>query len=250
MSPKKTTVNQIMERLRGMAGPDGTAGMAKFGINTHNAIGISLWDLRKLAKEIDTDHTLAGQLWATGVHEAKLLASIVDDPKQVDEAQLEAWVIEFDSWDICDQVCDNLFGLTPYAWAKAVEWSSRPEEFVKRAGFVLMCVAAVHHKKAGDQEFEAFFPLIVRQANDERMYVKKAVNWALRQIGKRNLALNARAIQVAGEVKALGTPPARWIASDALRELTSAKVQERLVAKQNKAVQKDLPPRPKGTKEH
>jgi 3-methyladenine DNA glycosylase AlkD len=222
---------QIMERLRSMAAPDGIAGMAKFGINTQDAYGISLWDLRKLAKEIETDHSLAGQLWATDVHEAKILASIVDDPKQVNEAQMESWVIGFDSWDICDQVCDNLFGLTPFAWTKAVEWSSRPEEFVKRAGFVLMCVAAVHHKKASDQELEAFFPLIVQQANDERIYVKKAVNWALRQIGKRNLTLNARAIQVAKQVLSLSTRPARWIASDALRELTSAKVQERLSLK-------------------
>jgi 3-methyladenine DNA glycosylase AlkD len=221
-------LDQVMARLRSQGNPDGIAGMAKFGINTNKAYGISLWDLRELAKEIEIDHALAIQLWATGIHEARILASIVDDPKQVDEAQMEAWVSEFDSWDICDQVCDNLFGLTPYAWAKAVEWSSRPQEFVKRAGFVLMCVAAVHHKKASDQDFEVFFPLIVREANDERIYVKKAVNWALRQIGKRNLALNARAIQVVKEVQALGIRPARWIASDALRELTSPKVQERL----------------------
>ncbi len=224
-------LDQVMARLRSQGNPDGLAGMAKFGISTHNAYGISLWELRKLAKEIETDHALAAQLWATGVHEARILASIVDDPRKVDEAQMEAWVSEFDSWDICDQVCDNLFGLTPYAWAKAVEWSGRPEEFVKRAGFVLMCVAAVHHKTADDQDFEVFFPLIVREANDERLYVKKAVNWALRQIGKRNLALNARAIQVAKQVQALDTRPARWIASDTLRELRSPKVQERLYTK-------------------
>jgi 3-methyladenine DNA glycosylase AlkD len=232
MKPQSmNNLNQIMERLRSQGNPTALAGMARFGISTHKAYGISLWDLRKLAKEIETDHTLAAQLWATGVHEARILASIVDDPRQVDEAQMESWVSEFDSWDICDQVCDNLFGHTPYAWAKAVEWSSRPEEFVKRAGFVLMCVAAVHHKRAGDQDFEVFFPLIVREANDDRPYVKKAVNWALRQIGKRNLALNARAIQVAQQVQALGSRPARWIASDALRELSSQTVQERLHAK-------------------
>ena len=141
---------------------------------------------------------------------------------------MESWVVDFDSWDVCDQVCSHLFDRCAYAYQKAFEWSARPEEFVKRAGFVLMACLAVHDKIAPDEKMQAFLPVILREATDPRNYVKKAVNWALRQVGKRNRSLNTRAIQCAEQIAALQSPSARWIAADALRELTSQKVQQRL----------------------
>jgi 3-methyladenine DNA glycosylase AlkD len=182
-----------------------------------------------MAEKIGVDHQLAQDLWASGIHEARILAGMIDDPKLVTEEQLEHWVVDFDSWDVCDQCCSNLFDRTPFAHKKAVEWSKRGEEFVKRGGFVLMAALAVHDKTAGDQAFEAFFPIIKREATDDRNFVKKAVNWALRNIGKRNESLNRRAIEVAEEIKQIDSRTARWIASDAIRELTSEKVKKRMV---------------------
>ena len=181
-----------------------------------------------MAKEIGKNHDLAQPLWSSGIHEARLLATMIDTPKSVTEIQMESWVKDFDSWDLCDQCCLNLFRKTPLAHQKAVEWSARQEEFVKRAGFVLMATLAVHDKKAGDEVFIAWLPFIKREATDERNFVKKAVNWALRQIGKRNLTLNQVAIQTAQAIQQLDSKSARWIATDALRELTSEKVQQRL----------------------
>jgi 3-methyladenine DNA glycosylase AlkD len=155
----------------------------------------------------------------------------VDEPAKVTEAQLERWARDFDSWDICDGVCSNLFDRTPFARGKAIEWSARREEYVKRAGFVLMAALAVHDKKAPDALFREFLPLIEREATDERNFVKKAVNWALRQIGKRNGALNRDAIAAAKRIRRIDSKAARWIAADALRELQSAAVQERLKGK-------------------
>jgi 3-methyladenine DNA glycosylase AlkD len=170
-------------------------------------------------------------LWESGVHEARILASIVDDPSQVTEAQMERWVREFDSWDVCDQVTGNLFDKTPFAYRKAAEWSRREEEFVKRAGFAVMAALAVQDKQASDEALTAFLPLIREQAHDERNFVKKAVNWALRNIGKRNITLNARAIALADELSRSESRAARWIGSDAYRELTSEKVRQRLAKK-------------------
>jgi 3-methyladenine DNA glycosylase AlkD len=202
--------------------------MRRIGINLHNTLGIDIYTLRKLAEPLKPDHDLALGLWETGIHDARLLASMVDDPAQATEAQLEAWAAAFDSWDVCDQVCDNLFQHTVYAYPKAFEWSGRSEEFVKRAGFVLMACLAYFDRQAADTKLAQFFPVIIQASDDERNFVKKAVNWALRNLGKRNLALNAQAIAAAQEIKARGTRPARWIAADALRELTSEKVKARL----------------------
>jgi 3-methyladenine DNA glycosylase AlkD len=202
--------------------------MARFGINPENTYGISVPDIRQIARETGKDHPLALALWDTQVHEARILASIIADPKQVDEALMERWALDFDSWDVVDQVCGNLFDKTPFAYAKAVEWSSRQEEFVRRAAFSLMAYLAVHDKKAPDARFEPFFPLIASTATDPRNFVKKAVNWALRSIGKRNRALNQRAIEVARQIQAMDDKTARWIAADALRELTSDKTVQRL----------------------
>jgi 3-methyladenine DNA glycosylase AlkD len=219
----------ILARLKSLANPEAVDGMARYGINPHNTLGVSIPILRGLAKQIGIDHELAAQLWASGIHEARILASLVDDPRKVSEAQMDSWAADFDSWDICDQVCSNLFCRTPFAGTKAVQWSAGGEEYVRRAGFVLMAGLAVRDKKSADAEFMRFFPLMVQAATDERNYVKKAVNWALRGIGKRNLALNAKAIQIAQEIKALDSRSARWIASDALRELTGEAVQRRLL---------------------
>jgi 3-methyladenine DNA glycosylase AlkD len=200
--------------------------MGRYGINPDNAYGIPIPTLRKKGKEIGTDHQLAAELWVSGVHEARILACYIDDPEQVTEEQMEAWTADFDSWDVCDQVVSNLFDKTPFAYRKALEWSARGEEFVKRAGFVMMASLAVHDKKAPDHCFVDFFPIIIREATD-RNFVKKGVNWALSQIGKRNTSLNQAAIKTAEEINKIDSKTARWIASGALRELTSQKVQAR-----------------------
>jgi 3-methyladenine DNA glycosylase AlkD len=219
----------ILRELRARADPSAREGMARFGIATDRAFGgTSVPALRAMAKRIGRDHALAAQLWSSGVHEARLLAAMVDDPTQVTEEQMEAWAAEFDSWDVVDGACSSLFDKTPFAYDKAVEWSGRDEEFVKRAGFVLMAVLAVHDKSAPDDALRQFFPLIEAQAGDPRNFVRKALNWALRQIGKRNRTLNKEAILVAQRIRTSGPRSARWVASDALRELKSNAVRRRL----------------------
>lgn len=218
----------ILNQLQAQADPEAVAGMAKFAVGGRHTLGISIPTLRKTAKEAGKDHELARQLWDSGIHEARILATMIDEPKKVTEAQVEAWVNEFDSWDLCDQCCLNLFRRTPFAYPKAHEWSSRSEEFVKRAAFALMATLAVHDKQAGDDSFTPFLAIIRREATDDRNFVKKAINWALRQIGKRNLSLNEAAIQTAREIQQLESKSARWIAADARRELISDKVRQRL----------------------
>ena len=208
----------VIEKLGAEADPAKAAGMAKFGINSKNTLGVSIPFLRKTARKIGKNHSLAMQLWNSGIHEARILAALVEEPGMVTEKQIETWVKDFDSWDVCDQVCSNLFDKTPFAYAKAIEWSGSDREFVKRAGYVLMACLAVHDKKADDEKFMKFFPLIVKGANDERNFVKKAVNWALRQIGKRNSNLNNEAVKTAEKIQLIPSKSAGWIASDALRE--------------------------------
>jgi 3-methyladenine DNA glycosylase AlkD len=219
---------EILERLKSLSNPEAVQGMARYGINPESALGISIPDLRKLAKQIGKNHRLALELWNSGIHEARILACYVAIPKAVTESQMEEWAGDFNSWDLCDQCCGNLFDRTEFAYRKAVEWSSREEEFVKRAAFALMAWLAVHDKKASDAPFLQFLPLIEREAADSRNYVKKALNWALRQIGKRNLNLNAAAIRTAEKILTLENKSAQWVARDALRELTSEKIQSRL----------------------
>lgn len=219
---------QILATLKSMSNPDAINGMAKFGINPENTYGLTIPQLVELAKQTGKDHQLADDLWKSGIRDARILACMIDDPKDVSESQMENWVKDFNSWDVCDQCCNRLFQKTKFAYAKALEWVDRKEEFVKRAGFVLMCQIAVHHKKLADEKFEPFFDLIRREAVDDRNFVLKAVNWALRQIGKRNLALNKKAIALGGEIQQIDSKTARWIAADALRELTSEKIQQRL----------------------
>ncbi|MFP4475586.1 MAG: DNA alkylation repair protein [Desulfatibacillaceae bacterium] len=227
-------VRDMVERLERLASAEDATGKARFGIRGARVLGIRMPELQAMARDIGTDHGLALDLWKTGIHEARILAALVDDPGLVDEAQLEAWVGDFDSWDLCDQCCGKLFDRTALAWDKAAEWAGRKPEFERRAGYVLMAQLAVHDRKAPDSAFDLFFPLIQSGANDGRNFVKKAVNWALRQIGKRNVALNAKAVECAGKLRDSGDATARWIASDALRELTSPAVQDRLWSREGK----------------
>ena len=222
---------ELMGRLKALSDPEAVEGMARYGINPEKALGVSIPNLRKLAREAGRDHVLALELWGSGVHEARILAGMVDDPKAVTEQQMEAWVAGFDSWDVCDQACMNLFWLTPFAYDKCFEWSARAEEFVKRAGFALMARLAWSDKSATDERIAEFLPVIKREATDERNFVKKAVNWALRQTGKRNVALNRLAIETSKEILALDTRAARWVASNALKELQGEAVQRRLAGR-------------------
>ena len=224
-------IRDVIAELKSIGDPETAAGMAEYGIATDRALGVSIPELQALAKKIGTNRKLAGQLWSSAIHEARILACMIEDPQQLTEAQLERWVKAFDSWDLCDQCCNRLFRKTAFAWQKALAWSQRPEEFVKRAGFVLMAVLAVHDKKATDRQFDPFFKQIKKQAADGRNFVKKAVNWALRQIGKRNLVLNSKAIEVAEDIEHLESKTARWVANDALRELRSDKIRQRLSRK-------------------
>jgi 3-methyladenine DNA glycosylase AlkD len=220
--------NDVLTKLKSMSSKKAVAGMARFGINTENACGVPVPSLRKLAAQIGIDHSLAQKLWKSKIHEARILACFIDDPEKVSEEQMEKWVYDLDSWDICDLCCGNLFDSTEFAYAKAVEWSARKEEFMKRAGFVIMAALAVHDKNRSDSTFLRFLPMIRRECIDERNFVKRSVNWALRQIGKRSMILNRAALRTAGEIQKLDSASARWIASDAIRELTSQSVQGRL----------------------
>jgi 3-methyladenine DNA glycosylase AlkD len=237
----------ILHRLQSLADPNATANVARFGIVTTNSYGIPAPKLKQIAKEIGRDHRLAAQLWKTGNLDARALAALINDPAKVTEAQMERWVSDFDNWAVCDGCCLYLFSRTPFAWTKAIEWTHREEEFVRRAGFTLMAVLAVHDTDADDRKFLRFLPLIKRYAIDERNFVKKAVNWALRQLGKRSLELNRRAIAFAEEIRRLDSRSARWIANDALRELRSQAVQNRLKKKTAHSHRKDSPPLAKGS---
>jgi 3-methyladenine DNA glycosylase AlkD len=219
---------RLIKKLKSLSNPEAVSGMARFGINPKNTYGIPIPVLRKMAKEIGKNHLLAQKLWSSGVHEARILAGMIDLPEEVTEKQMERWARDLDSWGVCDQVCSNLLDRTKFAHKKAMDWSKRGEEFVKRAGFVLMATLAVHDKEAGDKEFLKFLPIIKREARDERNFVKKAVNWALRQIGKRNLYLNRMAIKTAKEIQGIESKAGKWIASDAIRELASEAIQKRL----------------------
>ena len=219
---------KIISELKRHSSLKDREGMARFGINPKYALGVRVPVLRNLAKRIGKNHKLARDLWKTKIHEARILATMIDNPKIVTEKQMGEWVKEFNSWDLCDQCCMNLFDKLPIAWKKAIEWPKRKEEFVRRAGFALMACLAWHDKKTKDKDFIKFFPVIKKYSTDERNFVRKAVNWALRNIGKRNMNLNKAAIKLAKEIRGMDSKSARWIAADAIRELESEKVQKRL----------------------
>ena len=225
---EKFSAEDVLNRLRDNARPDQLEGMKRYGMAIEKRLGVSVPVLRKLAKEIGKDHVLALQLWDTGIAEARIVAAMVDDPNELTEEQMERWVKDINSWDVCDQVCMNLFEKTPLAWKKITEWSKRGEEFVKRTAYSLLACIAWHDKNLSDDKLIKYLPVIVQGAIDERNFVKKAVNWALRTIGKRNLNLNKAALKTAREIQKLDSKAARWIATDAVRELESEAVQKRL----------------------
>jgi 3-methyladenine DNA glycosylase AlkD len=232
----------VLAALAPLGSEEARAGMARYGIETGSAFGVSVYELRRVAKGLGRDHALALALWATGNHEARLLASMVDDPAAVTEAQMEDWAAAFDSWDVCDQVTSNLFDKTPFAYDKVREWSAAPDQWVKRAAFATAAALAVQDKRAADEPFLEILELCRREAGDDRNFVKKAVNWALRNIGKRNLRLHAAATRTAEAILAEAEERAaapggrkdpaarsgRWIARDALRELRSEKALARV----------------------
>jgi 3-methyladenine DNA glycosylase AlkD len=230
---------ELLGELQTLANPTNVAGMARFRISSEGTLGVSMPVVRGLAREVTRTlgrrnaiarHELAALLWSSGVHEARIMAALVDAPALVGEAQAEAWAADLDSWDVCDQLCLNLLRLTPLAWQKAIEWTSRPEEYVKRAGFALGATLTVHDKLAPDADFLPLLAADEREATDERNMVKKALNWQLRCIGKRNPALNAAAIAIAERIleRYPQSRSARWIARDALRELRGNAVRARL----------------------
>lgn len=229
------TADEIIKKLERLGTPENVVGMARFAITTKKAFGVPAPLLKQLAKDLkkqaEDRHTLALQLWETGIHEARMIACLIDDPKLITEKQMDSWVKDFDNWATCDSTCGHLFCRTEFAYKKVLEWSEREEEFIKRAGIVLIAWLAVHDKKASDDKITEFLTILEQKSDDERNFIKKAVNWSLRQIGKRNLYLNKLAIESATRIKAKNTKSARWIAADALRELQNEKILERLLKK-------------------
>jgi 3-methyladenine DNA glycosylase AlkD/predicted DNA-binding protein (MmcQ/YjbR family) len=222
------TSADVLKKLRARGSKRNIAGMKRFGIVGKGRLGVSMPDIRRIAKEIGQDHELALKLWKSEVADARIVASIIADPQKLTSAGMDRWAADFDSWDVCDQVSMNLFQRSPLALRKIREWARRDEEFVRRAAFALMACEAWHGEGAPDTAFNGMLSLIRRHASDERNFVKKAVNWALRNIGKRNLKLNRAAVRAARELTHMESRSARWIGADALRELTGAQVQQRL----------------------
>ncbi|HEY4364638.1 MAG TPA: DNA alkylation repair protein [Bryobacteraceae bacterium] len=217
--PALSDVEEVLAALRALGKPGNLAGMARFAIRTEHAFGVGTPALRALSKRLGRDHARALRLWDTGVREARLLAAMTADPSAMTRRQMERWARDLDSWDVCDGCCLDLFRKTPFAWEKALAWSARKPEFVKRAGFALMATLAVHDKAAPHRKFLALLPVIERESTDERNFVKKAVNWALRQIGKRDPRLRGAALRTSARLRKSESRSARWIGSDALREL-------------------------------
>jgi len=234
--PSKGNSKEMLAWMESCRNEANLEGMARYGIRTERSFGIGMEPLKAKAKEMGKDHESALQLWNSGFREARLLAVLIDEKKKVTSEQMESWVKDFDSWDICDGTCLHLFSMTPFAIDKAKEWVHRPEEFQRRAGFVLMATIPVKNKKTSDVELEEFFPLIEQYATDDRNFVRKAVNWALRQIGKRNQHLNREAIACAQRIAIIDSKAASWIAKDALQELQGEAVQSRLKEKMEKGL--------------
>lgn len=222
----------ILQKLKTHGSRENIEGMARFGITTERRLGVSVPEMRRIARECGKDHPLSIRLWNSGIPEARIVASMIADPAEMTAAEMDRWVSGFDSWDVCDQVCMNLFERTPFAGKKIRQWSRREEEFVRRAAYALIACLAWHDKDAPDVVFTGFLPIIKRGATDERNFVKKSVNWALRNIGKRNPRLNRAAVSTAKEISRLDSKSARWIGADAIRELTSAAVQRRIRRRQ------------------
>ena len=227
-STREWTKVTVLRELRSVAVPKVRAKLSYFGVNVPKAYGISTPVLHAFARQIGKDQPLAEELWSSRIHEARILATLIGESEKITAAQMERWVREFDSWDVVDAACCYLYAGAKPAWDKVHEWSSRSREFEKRAAFSLAAYLSYKDKTAADARFEKVLSVIEREANDDRNFVRKAVNWALRNIGKRNLWLNAAAIRSAERIRLQESRAARWIAADALRELKSVAVQKRL----------------------
>ena len=218
-------LQQVLRQLKILADPEKIRiKEKKFGINAKKSLGIYHKDLKVLAKEIGQNNKLAVELYDTGIYEARILCSKIYDPECISEKQMDRWVENFENWEICDSFCMGFFAKSSHALSKASEWSEAESEFVKRAGFVIMAAYGFADKKSGNEVFEQFFQPIEREADDDRLYVKKAVNWALRNIGKRNIDLQRRAVEVTNHILAIDSSSAKWIAKNALSELKKSDV--------------------------
>ncbi|MGH7519550.1 MAG: DNA alkylation repair protein [Gemmatimonadales bacterium] len=229
--PSRDDFHAVLAALKRRSNKRTRDGMARYGLPSDKAFGVPVSTMHQMAKRLGRNHELAAALWETGWYEARMLAAFVDEPARVTPAQMDRWCRDFDNWGICDTVCFHLFDRTPHAWRKVEQWAGRRDEFVKRAAFALLASLTAHDKAAGDERFDRGLLLVERAATDERNFVKKAVNWALRCIGKRSPELNAAAVAVARRLSASPQPAARWVGKDALRELTSAAVIRRLAAR-------------------
>jgi 3-methyladenine DNA glycosylase AlkD len=226
--PERWTRNVVLRELKALANPAVREKMSYFGVNVPKAQGISAPILHALARRIRKDHQLAGELWASGIHEARILAALIGDAEKVTARQMDRWARDFNSWDVVDASCRYLYAFAAPAWQKVEAWSRRPEEYVKRAAFSLAAYLSYLDKRSPDGRFERLLRIVERESDDDRNFVRKSVNWALRNIGKRNLRLNRAAIRTAERIRLRGSRAARWIAADALRELRSPAVQSRL----------------------
>ncbi|MDD5362594.1 MAG: DNA alkylation repair protein [Ignavibacteria bacterium] len=227
-------VEEILSVFEKNGKEENLKGMARYGIRFEKAFGCNIPLLRNLAKSYKNNHELALKLWKTRIHEARIMAFLIDDYEKVTIAQAENWLKDVKSWDICDGLCNNLLYKTPFAYKKAVEWTKRKDEFRKRAGFVMMAVLSVHDKKQKDETFTGFLEIISKHCDDDRNFVKKAVNWALRSIGKRNFVLNHLAIETAEQIRKNESKTSKWIANDALRELKNEKTMSVILRRENK----------------
>lgn len=234
-------VGEVLSRLRQLQNPAAVQALQKQGVTPRAALGVSDADMKKLRTEIGVDRLIAQQLWASGIHDARVLASMVDDPARVTPKQMERWVRDFDSWALCDACCVNLFDKTPFAYAKAVAWSARKEEYVKRAAFSLVAALAQSDTKAQDSEFLRFVPIVKREAADERPFVRKAIAAALKEIGKRNRSLKKVALETAKELDRMEAKSAHWIAADTIKELTAPPPPKKAAAPRAKTAAKKAP---------
>jgi 3-methyladenine DNA glycosylase AlkD len=229
------SVQEVLTWLKSHSNKRTLDGMARYAVPADKALGVSMSNMKVLAKKLGHNHVLAEALWQTDVYEARMLATLIDDPALVTSAQMDRWCRDFDNWAICDTACFALFDRTTHAWKKVKQWSGKSDEFIKRAAFALLWGLTVHDKVAGDTLFIDGLRLVERAAVDDRNFVKKAVNMALRAIGKRNAVLNAAAISVARRLAASSVATPQWVGKHALRELIGPAVKRRLQSKSRSA---------------
>ena len=228
-APARDDVESLLAELERLGSKHRREEMApRYGIHTNRAWGVAMADILKIARRIGHDHALAAALWDTGWYEARTLAALIDAPDEVTPAQMDRWCRDFDNWAICDTACMHLFDRTPHAFVKVAQWARSREEFIRRATFALLASLALHDKRADDNSIADCLPLIEQVATDERNFVKKSVNWALRAIGERNATLNAASVALAQRLATSADPSARWVGRDALKQLNQPAVLRRL----------------------